>query len=191
MDYTKKQISEMLENHLKWLKDNSDGVRINLPYLNCANLRGADLSDADLSYANLNCSNLSGANLSYANLSGAKNLNTAREFMGNFKKDKLGFLVYKRIGAGRTSSNPPEYWKIEKGAFLEEVVNQLPTVDCACGVNFGTLDWCKANYTDADLWLCRIRWEDLPDVTVPYNTDGKARCGRLELIRIVDPETGK
>jgi len=25
-------------------------------------------------------------------------------------------------------------------------------------------------------------WEDLADVVVPYNTDGKARCARLQLI---------
>jgi uncharacterized protein YjbI with pentapeptide repeats len=163
-------------------------LRANLSDANLlrANLSDANLLDANLLRANLSDANLLRANLSDANLSDAKNLITAREFMGNFKKDKLGFLVYKRIGANKTNCNPPEYWEIKKGAFLEEVVNPLPTVACACGVNFGTLDWCKSNYINADLWLCRIRWEDLPDVVVPYNTDGKARCGRLELVKIVD-----
>jgi len=157
--------------------------------LSRANLSGANLSRANLSEANLSRANLSWADLSRANLSGAKNLLTAREYMANFAKDKNGYLVYKRIGD--TNYNPPAHWKIEPKSFLEEVVNPLPTLNCACGVNFGTLEWCNKNYTEADLWLCRIHWVDLPDVCVPYNTDGKARCGRLELIKIVNPETGK
>ena len=52
-------IKEILEKHMKWLKDEKDGER--------ANLSGANLSGANLSGANL-----TGANLSGANLSGAK-----------------------------------------------------------------------------------------------------------------------
>jgi len=33
------------------------------------------------------------------------------------------------------------------------------------------------------LWECLILFEDAPDIVVPYNTDGKARCGRLQLIK--------
>ena len=202
MKYTKKQIKDLLEKHLKWLNNEPGGDRAIVESgadLSEANLSGADLSWADLSWADLSEANLSGADLSgadlswadlsRANLSWAENLINARTFMADFKKDKHGYLVYKRIG--NTNYNVPEYWKIEENSFLEEVVNPLPTLDCACGVNFGTLKWCQENYEEADLWLCRIHWVDLPDVTVPYNTDGKARCGRLELIRKVDPKTGK
>jgi uncharacterized protein YjbI with pentapeptide repeats len=142
---------------------------------NDANLRGADLSDA----------NLRGADLSDANLSAAKGLKTAADFLSQFKQDELGILVYKRIGNGKTQYAPPSEWKIKRGAVLTEVVNPTRTQECGCGVNFGTLEWCKANYTEADLWLCRVRFIDLADVCVPFMLDGKARCARLELIRKV------
>ena len=179
MKYTKEVIDDLLEKHLKWLKDEKGGEKLNTEA--GADLSRANLSRANLSWADLSWADLSGANLSGADLSWAKNLITAREFMANFKKDKDGYLVYKCIG--NTNYNTPEHWKITAGSYLEEVVNQLPTLECACGVNFGTLEWCRENYPEADLWLCRIHWADLPDVTVPYGTDGKARCGRLQLIK--------
>ena len=68
-------------------------------------------------------------------------------------------------------------------SFLEDVVNPVPVDNCGCGVNFGTRKWCEDNYNEADLWECLILFEDAPDIVVPYNTDGKARCGRLQLIK--------
>ena len=44
-----------------------------------------------------------------------------------------------------------------------------------------------ARYAHAALWRCRIRYEDGPGVVVPYNTDGKARCERLELLEEMTP----
>jgi hypothetical protein len=115
-------------------------------------------------------------------LSQTKGLLKAREWISkNFKKTKAGFVVYKRIG--ETQFAVPKSWNIEAKSFIEEIVNPLPTLDCACGVNFGTEKWCKENYTTADLWQCLILFEDAPDIVVPYNTDGKARCGRLQLIK--------
>jgi uncharacterized protein YjbI with pentapeptide repeats len=164
----------------------ADLSRANLSRVNLsmADLSGAYLSRADLSGANLSGANLSGttlseANLSGANLSGTKGLQSATEFMRQFKTDALGVIVYRNIGD--TTFNPNPEWKLSRGRFLTEVPNPLPTVLCGCGVNFATRNWCLANAGDT-LWRCRIRWEDLPDVVVPYNTDGKARCARLELI---------
>ena len=180
-------IKEILEKHLAWLRNEENGER--------AVLTGADLTDADLTGAVLSRAVLSSAFLTRANLTGAvltgtilsdsKGLLTAREFMSKFKHDKLGVIVYKLIGD--TYYKSPDYWNIIPGSFLEEVVNPLPTLDCACGVNFATLEWCEKNenYSKSKLWKCRIRWIDLADVVVPYNTDGKARCGRLELLEIV------
>ena len=67
------ELNIILEEHAKWLKDDSTGKRANLSE---ANLRYANLSGADLRYANLRDANLSRANLreadiSYANLRGA------------------------------------------------------------------------------------------------------------------------
>lgn len=141
-----------------------------------------DFHYADLSDADLRCADLSAANLSDADLSAATGVLTGRQWLvDNFEQDGLGLIVFKAIG--NTSYAMPEQWEIEPGAFLEEVVNPLPTVACGCGVNFGTLAFIHKEYSHArSVWKCRIRWIDLADVVVPYGTDGKARCGRLELV---------
>lgn len=124
------------------------------------------------------------ADLSGADLSGAEGLLSPQYWLDRFKTDKDGVLVFKKIG--KTNYAVPAHWTIEPGSVLTEECSPCRTIDCACGVNFATRAWCKFNYGNADLWLCRIRWIDLSGVIVPYNTDGKARCNRLELIRIVD-----
>jgi hypothetical protein len=195
-----KELKKILKAHVEWLEDRG-GKRADLrgacldgadlrraylsgAYLDGADLDGADLDGADLDGADLDGADLSGANLRGADLSGAKNLlNPSVWLEKNFDFAADGVLVYKRIG--KTYHSPPEHWKIEEGAELTEVVNQLPTVECGCGVNFGTRKWCDDNCTDADLWQCLIPWKDLATLVVPYNTDGKARCGRLILVKKV------
>ena len=166
--------------------------------LSGANLSGANLSDADLRYANLSDANLSGANLSganlsganlsdadlrYANLSDAKNiLNSANYILAHFDKTDEGIIAYKTFGAYR---QPNPSWEIKPGATLEETVNPNRTNECGCGVNVGTLAWVKEN-CKGDIWKCLIRWVDLADVVVPYNTDGKIRAARVQLLEIVE-----
>ena len=153
--------------------------------LSGANLSGAYLRSANLSDANLSGANLSGANLSGANLSGSTEVLDASAWLTqNFETDELGVIVYKRIQSdyGDTQYSPPEHWVINPGEFLTEVCNPLPTEDCACGVNFGTKRWVSQKYAQADVWRCRVRWIDLAGVVVPYHTDGKARCAKLELL---------
>jgi hypothetical protein len=175
---------------------NLRGANLRLANLSDANLSGANLSDANLRLANLRLANLSGANLSVANLSDANlsdaNLSDAKNLLNpvvwlaeNFEADELGYIVYKAIGD--TTYAAPDHWEIEAGKTIEEVVNPLPTVDCACGVNFATLKWVRTEYADkkVDIWRCCIRWEWLPGVVVPFNTTGKARCNKLELIEKV------
>jgi len=163
----KKKLEKVLKSHAEWVKDNSKGER--------ANLRWANLREADLSWADLR----------EADLSGTKGLPTAKEFLAQFKHTKKGMIVYKAIG--ETYRPSPVYWKIAEGEFLEEVVNRVPTDNCGCGVNFATLDWIKKEFEnkEIDIWECLILWEDMADVVVPYNTDGKARCARLQLVRKV------
>ena len=152
--------------------------------LSYANLSSADLRYANLSSADLSSANLCSADLRSANLSCSKGLLSSSEWITkNFKKDKLGIIVYKAIG--NTNFEIPEKWVIKNGLYISEVVNPLPTINCACGVNFGTLEWCKKNYPNSVIWKCRIRWIDVVSVVVPYNTDGKARCEKLELIEVV------
>ena len=133
----------------------------------------------------LSSANLSSADLRSADLSQVKGIFDPLKWLKeNFESDKKGLIVYKRIGD--TSYTTPSNWVIKPKSIIEELgVNPLPTVDCGSGVNFATLEWCKKEYTHSDLWKCRINWMDLASVVVPYNTDGKARCQRLELLEIV------
>jgi len=194
-------IEQILKSHADWLNKKPDGERANLRDANLigANLSGANLSDADLTganlsganlgYANLRDANLSGANLigadlTGANLSGADGLLDPEYWIGQFETTPDGVIVYKKIG--RTTHRCPADWKISHGAVLTEVCNPCRTVACGCGVNFGTEAWCRNNYNEATLWRCLIRWAWLPGVVVPYNTDGKARCSRLQLLEPID-----
>jgi uncharacterized protein YjbI with pentapeptide repeats len=156
--------------------------------LSHSDLSYSDLINSDLSHSDLSNSNLHGCNLINSDLSGAKGIATAKDYLSQFEKDRKGIIVYKAIG--NTYQPLPTYWDIKPLSFLEEVVNPSRTVDCGSGVNFATLDWIKKNFEEDEIsiWKCRILWEDLADVVVPYNTDGKARCARLQLIEPLKEE---
>jgi hypothetical protein len=150
--------------------------------LSRANLRGANLRDANLRYANLSGADLIGADLSGADLSGVKGLLSAADWLKeNFTYTKKGVIVYKKIG--NTDYAAPAHWTIAESSTIMETCNPCRTNTCTCGVNFGTREWCNKTYRAADLWECLIEWHDLAGVIVPYNTDGKARCERLTLLR--------
>ncbi len=148
-----------------------------------ANLSGADLSRADLGMASLSGAYLGGANLSRADLSGAtglKNFDALEWFRKHFKKTKHGVIVYKCFNG---SYYPNPNWKIEPGSVLTENCGPMPTDKCACGINFATREWVMANHPGKTVWRCLIKWAWLPGVVIPWNTDGKARCSKLMLLR--------
>lgn len=201
---TAKNLQEILRKHTLWLNGNPDGEKATLygadlyradlrraalygADLRRANLYGADLSCANINDANLNMSNLSGANLSGANLygtdlSGANGLLSAVNFMeANFERTENGYIAYKTFGGQYT---PPEKWEIKPGSIIEENVNFDRCDDCGCGVNVAPIKWIKDHYI-GDIWKVLIRWEWLAGVCVPYNSKGKIRCERVELIEIV------
>ena len=159
------QLKAILEAHAEYLETGDESKR--------ADLRSADLRSADLRSANLR----------WADLSGVKNLLDPVAYVAeNFKRVRGGIEVWKRIGGQYAV---PESWVIEAGSEISEVVNPLPTCDCACGVNVGTEEWCRRNYVDAPLWRCLVKWEWMPSLVVPYNTDGKVRVGRVKLVELV------
>jgi len=155
-----------------------------------ANLSNANLSKTDLSRANLSHVNLIGANIQSTNFSGCTGLLSSTDYLQHeFETDDLGVIVYKIVG--ETYYTIPETWKFEPGSVISEMYNPNRTTECGCGVNCATLRWCIGEYANklntgrAAIWKCRIRWIDLAGVVVPYNTDGKIRCERLELIEEV------
>ena len=172
---------------------NSDLSGSNLSYTNLSNsdlsgsnLRFSNLSNSKLRNINLCNSDLSNSNLCGSDLSGVKGLISPSEFMvKNFEKTDEGYIAYKVFGH---YYSPPESWKIEKGSIISEVVNYTRTNECGCGVNVATLDWIRKNTETRkeDIWKVLIRWEWLCDICVPYNSDGKIRCERVELLEIIN-----
>jgi len=164
----KKELQTIPENHKQWPEGDSGGKY--------------DLSNRDLRGCNLSNSNLSNSDLRGSNLSGCLGLLNPIDWMQeNLEKVSEGYIAYKTFDM---NYQHPKYWKIKAGSEISEVVNPLPTLDCACGVNVAIKDW----FIDRDTspkWKVLIKWEWLPSVVVPYNTDGKFRCGRVQLLEEV------
>ena len=163
---TLEKLAEILAKHKLWLNDEKGGVRANLSYtyLSGADLRGADLSKADLS--------------------GAKELLPAVNFIdAHFERVADGYIAYKTFDSEYAA---PESWTIAEGSVITENVNFNRCDECGCGINVAPLDWVKSHYgRRGAIWKVLIRWEWLCGVCVPYNSDGKIRCERVELLEVV------
>ena len=163
------------------------GANLSSADLSCADLSGANLSGADLRWADLSSANLSSANLSCAdlsgaNLSGAKGLLSTVNFIdAHFERTADGYIAYKTFNS---SCKVPDSWKIEKGAVIEEVVNFDRCTECGCGINVAPLEWVK-QHMNGKIWKVLIRWEWLCGVCVPYMSNGKIRCAKVELVEVV------
>jgi hypothetical protein len=165
-----------------------------------ADLTGADLHDADLRDANLRRAILRAANLKGANLSGADltsadltgvdlrdaNLSQTRGLLdpidyllANFERVADGLIAYKAFDVFWRS---PSAWIIRPGAVLTESVNPNRQDECGSGINVATREWVRGFVTGARIWRCLIRWEWLAGVVVPYATEGKIRCSRVQLL---------
>ena len=148
-----------------------------------AALGGADLSGAVLSGANLSGAYLSGANLRGADLSGATGLLSAANFLeAHFERTDAGYIAYKTFNVTYAA---PAAWEIKKGAVISENVDFDRCAECGCGINVAPLEWVKREYGNKLIWKVLIRWEWLCGVCVPYMSDGKIRCERVELLEVV------
>ena len=210
------KLQKVLENHQKWLNDEPDGIKADLSntdlsnaYLGCVTLNGVDLNSADLSNADLNGANLRYANLRYAklngadlryadlsdvylgdtclsgaDLSGAKGIISTIDFMKtHFEQTDEGYIAYKTFNEVYSS---PTQWDISPSSILTENVNFDRFRGCGCGINVATLEWIQNNCSNQTIWKVLIRWEWLCGVCVPYNSDGKIRCERVELIEVIE-----
>ena len=205
MSMTSEKLAKILAAHKLYLTDkksgskaylcgaNLSGANLSGADLRWANLSGADLGDAGLSGADLGDANLSGANLSGANLSGADlcgaNLSGATglvpvvDFLeAHFERTDAGYIAYKTFNASYAA---PTAWEIKGGAVISENVNFDRCTECGCGINVAPLEWVKRKYVNEPVWKVLIRWEWLCGVCVPYMTDGKIRCERVELLEVV------
>ena len=203
---TQEKVREILVKHKMWI-DKEDGGEC--ADLRGADLRGVDLSGEDLRHADLSHVDLSHAtcihvdlsyailrdvdfshatisdvDLSYADLSGAKGLLSAADFLKqHFERTDTGYIAYKTFGAHYI---PPKNWEIVPGAELTETVNPDRCTECGSGINVAPLKWVKKRYQfKRPIWKVLIKWEWLPGVVVPYMTDGKIRCEKVQLIGTV------
>ncbi|RMG78541.1 MAG: hypothetical protein D6707_09700, partial [Bacteroidetes bacterium] len=78
-------------------------------------------------------------------------------------------------------------WKIIENSIITETVDFNRTNTCGSGVNIATKEWILEN-TAREVWKCRIRYEWLAGVCVPYNTDGKIRAEKVEILERVSRE---
>lgn len=101
------------------------------------------------------------------------------------KKTSDGYIAYKTF---HSEYNPPEKWVIQPGSVITENVNFDRCVGCGCGINVAPLEWVEAYYGGRGhvIWKVLIRFEWLVGVCVPYHTNGKIRCERVELLEIVE-----
>ena len=198
---TKEKLNEILTAHKLWLQNEDGGRRadlceadlskadlsgVNLSEVNLceADLSGANLSRANLSKDDLSWANLSGADLSWADLSGANLMSNISFLEAHFERTTDGYIVYKCFGAQYSA---PEKWEIKPGCIIGETVNPLRTCDCGSGINVAPLEWVRRHYDTRPVWELLIRWEWLAGVVCPYNSDGKIRCERAELVEVVEP----
>lgn len=201
MKLTQIELQNILYEHRKWLCDEECGERANLSGadlrcadLNYADLRYADLSYADLSYADLRCADLNGAYLNGTILSGTdlrdvglrdvKGLLSPIDYLEkNFEKTTEGYIAYKTFNCGYDA---PKRWVVEPNSIITENVNFTRTNDYGCGINVAPLEWVREKFPNQTIWKVLIKWEWLAGVCVPYNTDGKIRCERVQLLEIVE-----
>ena len=101
----------------------------------------------------------------------------------HFERTAEGYIAYKTFNS---SYKAPERWGITPGSVIDEVVNECRTTMCGSGINVAPLEWVRREYPGKTIWKVLIRWEWLPGVCVPYNTDGKIRCERVELVEVTE-----
>lgn len=155
------KLKEILEKHKKWLYGKEGGEK--------ADLRGANLSCAILSSADLSCA--------------TGLLNPIDYLAEKFERTEDGYVVYKVFNGSYAS---PTKWKVEPGEIITEEVNFCRANECGCGINAAPLEWVKRKYPGRDIYKLLIKWEWLAGVVVPYNTDGKIRCARAQIIGKVE-----
>lgn len=194
------ELEEVLDSHKRYLSHFKDGEKADLRNidlrgndLSCTELQHADLRDANLRCVNLKHSDLRGAKLQGANLNSAllehTNLSNVSGLISQsdwidswLTSTNEGIICYKQFG---NCYNVPDYWEIKSGSVLEEVVNPCRTLECGCGISVAKRDWIGFT-TSKPIWKCLIRWKWIAGVVIPYNTDGKFRTEKAELLESID-----
>ena len=187
--------------NLRWanlIDANLSGTDLEGANLFGTNLEGADLRDASLRCADLKCAKLNRANLSGANLEGSYLRGTKftedqaasiqRQILSKFEKNRRGnYIAYKTFGYHQKGELPVG-WSLKQRCIIEEPrIERSDRITCGPGINVATLEWVRTFIKDhhwyyTDIWKVEL----LCDPVVPLASDGKIRCEKVKLIRIVE-----
>ena len=155
---TQERLSEILDNHRKWLNNEDGGARADLRCANLegadlrgANLRGANLRFADLSDADLRCANLRGADLRSANLSDAylrdADLRGADLSYANLRGTDLSNADLIGAYLGNATGNNKEVKSLQLGKYLTTILVGIKIhIGCQCHT---VQQW--ENFTDKEI----------------------------------------
>ena len=158
------KLKDVLDKHLKWLRDEDGGERANLSR---ADLSRANLSGANLSWANLSMANLFGADLSRADLSGANlsraNLSRADLFGANLSRANLS-------GADLSGAS-----------YIEKAKNLFYPIACPESGSF--IGWKKARIKGSR-GECIVKLEISEDAMRSSATGRKCRCSKATVLEV-------
>jgi len=187
-DFRKANLQEADFTNADLYKAHFEGADLENACFFKANLKEANFNHANLTQVDFGRADLTGVSLINAktidtNFSQTKGILSASEWLAeNFETFSGGYIVYKAFGS--TYYPQPRSWKRSK--FIVETPNSNRSTHCGCGINFGTISWMLREFEreistkHVKVRRMYLHWKDLPDVVVPYNVCGKARCRRLE-----------
>ena len=117
------------------------------------------------------------------NFSGSKTRKPSEFIKEHFEYDERGFYAYKTFNS---QYNAPSYWKIEKGAILEEYVNPDPFCRCACGINVAEKELVFLGHSYQSIkdkvYKLFIPWDKSCEVVIPHDYRGAIRTGYAEIV---------
>jgi hypothetical protein len=148
------------------------------------NFAGADLRAVRFKGANLKDAFLRGAWLTGTDFSNADGLLTTVDLLNEHFEWSVG---KHSLEVWRTEvSQFSDYWgQLRPGKELRQRVNSDRCSLDGCGVSFATKQMMALKFKPP-YWRCEIAFNWLPDVVIPFNTDGRGRCSRLRLMERVE-----
>lgn len=106
-----------------------------------------------------------------------------------FHKVSHGYIGFKSFCEAHKPFGNPSSWEINHGSVIEEVCDSDVNKECSYGISFGSFEYMRKTYITngcMDIHAILIRNEDIFGVCVPYNTDGKLRTSRLQILNKVE-----
>lgn len=166
--------SSILESTIRWttfIGNKFEFATIkNTHFIDCK-MNGSNFTKCDVKFVSF----------PHTNMSNTTGLIEFVDLKSEFKITGSGLYAFKQFGL---HYEPPSYWKIIEGGFIEETCNPDITTECGCGISVATPNWISVHgCCSDDVWLVQIPIEVLPYTIVPINYDGKIRTPKVKIIK--------